>query len=184
MYRFNFSEKNVKRAIEFLQGKHTTPPSFLKGRHSQIKRGSLYLDNKQVIPTNNVEDFLRKKILSAKVPLSRDSLYYFMQQKYINVSRAKIDKLLKGQSVIRETDNRQPTTTRKKRKVHKKGQLHFDLVEIKFKDLPFTPTDKDIEVSKGYFFGCVDQLTGLSFFEFSPYKDYTDITPIAERAFK
>ena len=184
MFRYNFSAKSVKQGIDFVQGKQKAKPSFLTGRKGSVKKGRLFINDKEVIASGKVESFIRDKILSATVPLARDSLYYFFQQKYINVPRAKIDKILKAQSVIRETDNRQPTTTQKKRKVHKKGQLSFDLVEIKFKDLPFTPTDPDIEVNKGYFFGCVDQLTGLSYFEFTPHKDYENITPVAEKCFK
>ena len=184
MFRYNFSANSVKQGIDFIQGKNKTKPSYLKGRKTSVKAGKLFIDDKEVIPSGKVEDFIRDKILSASVPLARDSLYYYFQRKYINIPRAKIDKILKAQSVIRESDNRQPTTTQKKRKVHKKGQLSFDLVEIKFKDLPFEPTDPDIEVTKGYFFGCVDQLTGLSYFEFSPHKDYENITPVAEKCFK
>ena len=184
MFRFNFSEKNIKHAIDFLKGKSKIQQNFLKGRTASVKNGKLFINNKEVIPTKKVTEFVREKILSGEVPLSRDSLYYYLQQKYINIPRASIDKLLKAQSVIRESDNRQPTTTRKKRKVNKKGQLSFDLVEIKFKDLPFEPEDPDIEVEKGYFWGCADQLTGLSHFVFSPHKDYKNITPIAEKSFK
>ena len=122
MFRYNFSANSVKQGIDFIQGKNKTKPSYLKGRKTSVKAGKLFIDDKEVIPSGKVEDFIRDKILSASVPLARDSLYYYFQRKYINIPRAKIDKILKAQSVIRESDNRQPTTTQKKRKVHKKGQ--------------------------------------------------------------
>ena len=186
MYRYNFSDKNVNDAIRFLKGvggKQAEPP-FLKKHDVHVKNNKLFIDKREVIPTKHQVSFVRNKILSGEVPLARDSLYYFLQQKYINVPRAVIDKVLKAQNVVRESDSRQATTTRKKRNVFKKGQLSFDLIEIKFIDLPFEVADPDIEVEKGYFFSCADQLTGLSFFKWSPHKTQKEITPIAEECFK
>jgi len=84
--------------------------------------------------------------------------------------------------------------------VNTKGQLHIDLVEISFKDLPFEPAaimdanyDKktleekaegEHEVNKGFFFGVVDSLTSLAYYKFSKFKGYKQITPIAKEGFK
>jgi len=108
-----------------------------------------------------------------------------LSKSYYGISRAVIDKVLRSQRVIRETDNNKPTTTRVKRKVHKKGQLEFDLIDIRFKDFPFKPTGRKHLLSRdfGFIFSCVDKLTGLAFGEYIPgkFQKYTD--PVARRCF-
>ena len=100
------------------------------------------------------------------------------------VSRAVLDKFLKAQRIIRETDRQQPEVRRKGRKVLKKGQLHLDLVELKFRDLPFKPTDRDIDddVSKGYVLGMVDALTSLAYYKWHPHKTQSEVTPLVKQA--
>jgi hypothetical protein len=117
------------------------------------------------------------------------------------VSRAAIDRFLKKQRVIRETDNQQATTKRPGRKVKKKGQIHYDLIELKYKDLPFEPDDlppfepenmteeelaegEEDPIHKGYIFSAVDALTSLGFFRFHATKTHREVTPLAKQAFE
>jgi hypothetical protein len=103
-----------------------------------------------------------------------------------------VDKFLKAQRIIRETDNTQPTTSKKpSRRVNKKGQLAFDLIELNWRDLGFTPTDKGkdedsggSETSSRYIYSCADALTGLTFLRYSKTKARTAITPIAKECFQ
>ena len=127
--------------------------------------------------------------------MSRDGLYYYLQTtNVVGPTRAQIDKFLKAQNIIRETDNSQPRTNKTSRRVLKKGILSFDLIEINWRDLGFTPTDKGSDESSDedtghtsksrYIFSCVDALTGLVFIRFSRSKKRKYITPIAKRCFK
>ena len=184
LWRYNFSTKNVDKGKRFLKGINKTEPSYLKGRKGEIKKGKLYIDGLQVVPTENVEDYIRKKVLGGRVPMSRDALYYFLSKNAIGVTRAAIDKLLKAQHIIRETDNLQPSTKKKpSRRVLKKGQIEFDLVEINWIDLGFKPTDDEVTRDAGYIFTVADSLTGLIYAKFSPTKNQKDITPRAKEGF-
>ena len=184
LWRYNFSEKNVEKGKKFVRGINKTEPSFLKGRKGEIKKTKLYIDGLLVVPKEKQETYIRNKVLGGKVPLSRDGLYYYLSKISVGVSRAAIDKFLKSQHVIRETDNLQPTTTKKaSRRVKKKGQIQFDLVEINWKDVGFKPTDQNIEKEAGYIYTCADSLTGLLFAKFAPDKTHEIITPIAKEAF-
>jgi hypothetical protein len=200
MNRYRFNEKTIVAAKKFLKGEAKREPAFLKKFKGTVKEGKLYLDDKMVVPKEKVDTFLRNKIYEGKTPLSRDAAFYWISKNTVGVSRKAVDDWLKKQRVIRETDNQQATTKRPKRQVKTKGQLHIDLVEIKWKDLPFEPKAmKDIgwekmseeekaegedEINKGYFFGCVDALTSLAYFKFAKFKTYKYITPIAHAAFK
>ena len=184
LWRFNFTEKSIDKGKKFLKGTNKTEPSFLKGRKGEIKKGHLYVDGRLVVPKTKQETFIRNKVLSGKVPMSRDGLYYYLSKISVGVSRAAIDKFLKAQHIIRETDTLQPRTKRASRRVLKKGQIAFDLVEINWKDVGFKPTDKNIEKESGYIFTVADALTGLLFAKFAPNKDREIITPVAEEGFK
>ena len=195
MFRYNFNKKNVDTAIKFLEKKGKTQPSFLKRFKGTVKEGKLYLDDKLVVAKEDAEEYLRKRVLSGRVPMSRDGLYYYLQTtNVVGVRRAQIDKFLKAQNIIRETDNAQPQTKRTSRRVLKKGILSFDLIEINWKDLGFTPTDKGSDESSDedtghtrksrYIFSCVDSLTGLVYIRFSRSKKQKYITPIAKKCFQ
>ena len=174
----------MEKGKKFVKGLLKTEPSFLKGRNGTIKNGKLYIDKKLVVPKSKQTNFIRNKVLAGKVPMSRDSLYYYLNLMSVGVTRAAIDKYLKSAHIVRETDNLQPMTKHVSRKVKKKGQIEFDLVEINWKDVGFVPEDKNIEGSAGYIFTVTDALTGLLWAKFSPTKERKNITPIAEEGFK
>ena len=139
MFRYRFTKNNVDKAIKFLKGSEKKQPAFLKKYKGSVKDGNLFLNDARVIPKEEVESFLRKKVLTGKVPLSRDGLYYYLvKAKYAGVTRAQIDTFLKKQKFIRKTDRLQPTSKKTKRKVKRKGQIAYDLIEINWKDLGFT----------------------------------------------
>ena len=135
MWRYTFTKKNIDAAKAFLESKTGKEPAFLKKYKGTVKSGTLYLDGKEVIDSTKAETLVRNKVLSGKVPLSRDGLYYFFSKQTVGIRRAVIDNVLKGQRVIRETDNNKPRTTKKPRRVNKKGQISFDLIDVRFKDL-------------------------------------------------
>jgi hypothetical protein len=192
--RYRFTEKTVTQAKNFLKGTAKTQPNFLKKFKGEVKKNRLFLDGKLVVPKEKVDAYLRNRIYKGRTPLSRDASYYAISRDSVGISRAAIDKFLKGQRIIRETDNQQATSKRGSRKVTKKGQLHYDLIELKFKDLLFdidASQEHDIEVDektgekikKGYIFSMVDALTSLAFFKWHPKKSHKYVTPIAKEAF-
>ena len=202
MNRYKFTHKTIDEAKRYLKTKKGVQPNFLKRFTGSVKKGKLFLNDLQVVPKSEVESTLRKEIYDGKVPLARDTAYYYLQKKYAGIPRKTLDDFLKKQRIIRETDNAQPTTKHKSRRVNTKGQLHVDLVEIKFKDLPnrgediFVPRfklakvsnkwdgDEEGDLKKGYFFGCVDALTSLCYYRWAPSKAHRHITPVAKEAFQ
>ena len=200
--RHTFTQKIVTQAINFLKGTAKTKPNFLNKYEGKVTKRRLFLDGKLVVPKEKVEQYLRSRIYNARTPLSRDAAFYSISKDAIGVSRAAIDRFLKKQRIVVESDNQQATSKRGSRKVHKKGQIHYDLVEIKFKDLPFEPDDLPEEkadkdktdeekaegerdpVHKGYIFSAVDALTSLGFFRFHAHKTHKEVTPIAKQAFE
>ena len=187
--RYRFTNKTVDDAKAFLRGTSKKEPSFLKIYKGEVKKNRLILDGRQVVPDEKVDAYLRRRIYDGKTPLSRDAAFYLISKSVINISRKKIDHFLKRQNVIRETDNQQPTSKRGSRKVTKKGQLHLDLIELKFKDLPFVvdemPSKKmagDEALMKGYVLTLVDALTSLAYFRFHPHKTQVEVTPIVKAA--
>ena len=132
MNRYNFSMSNVTAAKKNLKGDAKREPSFLKRFKGTIVKGRLHLDGKLVVPKEKLETYLRNRIYAAKTPLSRDAAFYWISKDAVGVSRKSVDLFLKKQRIIRETDNQQASTKHKKRQVKTKGQLHIDLVEIKF----------------------------------------------------
>ena len=192
LWRYNFSDANINKGKKFIKGTIKTEPSYLKGRKGEIKKGNLFVDGRLVVPKSKQETFIRNKVLGGKVPMSRDGLYYYLSKISVGVSRAAIDKFLKAQHIIRETDTLQAKTKNASRRVLKKGQIAFDLVEINWKDVGFTPTinwealnmvPTAEERRSGYIFTVADALTGLLWAKFSPTKKRIHITPIAQEGF-
>ena len=182
--RFNFTKATVAAGIKFLRGKAKRQPRYLKIRKGSVKDGKLYLDGKLVVPVEEVNSYLRDRIYRGGTPLSRDSAFYAIHQDVVGVGRKAVDHFLKTQRIIRATDAQQPAVKKAGPKVNTKGQLHLDLIELKFKDLPFKPEDRDIDadVSKGYILGIVDALTSLSYWKWHPHKTQSEVTPIVKQA--
>jgi len=175
--RHRFTVKTVLQAKNFLRGTAKKKPAFLEKYKGTLKKNNLHLDGKLVVPKEKVDSYLRNRIYRGKTPLTRDAAFYAISKNAVGVSRSAIQTFLKKQRVIRETDNQQATSKRGSRSVHKKGQLHYDLIEIKMKDLPRVikvkgtlDVEKDKagkvvkdnegkEIRKGYIFSMVDALT-------------------------
>ena len=190
--RFRFTEKTVAQAKNFLKGHTKTEPNFLKRFKGEVKKNKLFLDGKLVVPKEKVTAYLRQRIYKGRTPLSRDAAFYAISKNVIGIGRAAIQTFLKAQRIIRETDKAQPSSKKGSRQVTKKGQLHYDLIELKFKDFPFkisADTEHDIEefkgerIRKGYIFSMVDALTSLAFFKYHSHKTHAKVTPIAKEAF-
>ena len=185
MFRYRITKDVLTKIREYLKDNTKKKPSILSKHTASVRNGTVFIDDKEAIAVEDNEKKVRELVLSGKTPLTRDALYYFLSKKYYGISRSVIDKVLRSQRVIRETDNNKPSTTRTKRKVHKKGQLEFDLIDIRFKDFPFKPTGRKHLVSRdfGFIFSCVDKLTGLAYGEFIPGKFHKYTDPVAKRCF-
>ena len=188
MNRHRFTDASVSKLKQYLKKPEGKKPNVLNKYEGTIKRGRLYLENKEVIPQERVDQYLRKKIYDGRTPMTRDGAFYWLSKHTVGLSRSRIDKFLKKQRIIRETDNQQATTKRPPRRVNTKGRLHVDLVEVKLDQLkknielpkfakkPNEEEKDEQDVKKGYFFGCVDSITSLSFYKWVPFKSYRFVT--------
>ena len=137
MNRYNFTEERIKALKSYVKKPEGRKPVVLNKHEATIQKGKLYLDGKQVIPKNKVEETLRRKILSGQIPLTRDAAFYWLSKKYVGLSRKAVDDFLKKQRIIRETDNAKAKTTATNRKVGEAGE--HDSMETDM------PSDADLE---------------------------------------
>ncbi len=191
MNRYNFSKAEIKRA---LSGNNV--PNFMTRYAFKAKGGKLYFEGREVIPNEERENYLRKILYDKEsdLPLARDSLFYLLQKRVINISKRFIESFLKKQKVI---VNRTARPRQEKRKlvrhIKKAGSVSADLVHIEPNDLPsgympdpeqedmaaYNPADDDKKnkpkwgkVKKTYYmYNMVDKLTSYLVTEIVPSKE-------------
>ena len=191
MNRYNFSKSEIKRALSGVN-----VPNFMKKYPFKAKGGKLFLEGREVIPNEEREAYLRKILYDKEsdLPLARDSLFYLLQKRVINVSKRFIESFLKKQKVI---VNRTARPRKEKRKlvrhIKKAGSVSADLVHIEPNDLPsgympdpeqedmaaYNPADDDKKnkpnwgkVKKTYYmYNMVDKLTSYLVTEIVPSKE-------------
>ena len=129
-------------------------PSVRKLAHGRL---ALFDGPKRVVSHDLVDDVLRELMLSSEsdVPLSRDSGYYVIQQRYIGISRRALMGFLAKQTDLQLTQNRLGETKKKGPELHHKGILEADLIEGKKKDVRGLGKGYD-----WYWLTVIDRLTG------------------------
>ena len=109
MWRYKFTDKNIQQAIKFLKTqKGRSPPYVKKDMEPKVKDGKLFLKDKEVLLPSKIEKTLLTLVKSGKAPLTRDSLYAYLQKEYVNIRRATVDDFLRSQSWITDTANVKP----------------------------------------------------------------------------
>ena len=109
MWRFKFTDSNIKQAIKYLKTDKGPKPTYIKDSLSpKVVDGMLELKGKKVLPPSKIQSTLEKIVKSGKAPLTRDSLYAYLQKQYVNIRRAPVDNFLRSQSWITDTSNRRP----------------------------------------------------------------------------
>ena len=85
---FSFSAENVDAAIKYLKGKGKDQPSFLKKKQFKVKDGSLYVQDRMVIPDEQRDTFLRELVYGdKKFPFGRDSLFHMASEPFKAIHR-------------------------------------------------------------------------------------------------
>ena len=151
-------------------------PNFMNRYAFKKKNGKLFFEGREVIPNEERETYLRKVLYdkTSDLPLGRDSLFYALKKKVINISKRDISRFLKAQNVIVERTARPKQEKRKfVSTVKKAGVVSADLAHIVPKDLPpgYMPKheeESDEEDRKKprkkkdyYMYNMVDKLTGF-----------------------
>ena len=143
-----------------LKGSFQAPdlPSGPKGKH--LLYGREDGDWKRIVPTEEVDDYLRGELLSSesRMPLSRDSAHYYLQKRTIGISRRRAYAFLEKQSVIQKTRNIPNERKKGGKMIEKRGDCEMDLIEGQGRDL-------DRLSDNWYWLSLVDRLTGYGVVE-------------------
>ncbi len=196
MNRFKYGEAAVDKAIKFLKSKKGTAPSFLTqfpGAFT-VRKGKLYADGKQVIPTESRESFLREIVYGkrSEYPFGRDSLFAILKHEVLNVSKRDIEAFLNAQGPLVHRRARPKKEKREHlRSIKKTGILSVDLAHIRAADFTELFPDKGHDYmgapgSKGYqqdryFLNAVDLLTGYLLTEVLQGKTPKEVAPKLKR---
>ncbi len=69
----------------------------------QLRNGSLFYQNKELIPEERTEAVMTHELMKNGMPLSRDATYQYLRQKYFGFKRAVIDRWMKSLEVYQLT---------------------------------------------------------------------------------
>jgi hypothetical protein len=148
--RVKFNRARVKKLIA-----DKAVPTWAQTK--SVRQGKLYLNELEVVPSEDVEQWLRTRIYKNKniISLSRDSGYTdYIARETLGISRKRWFDWLSSQDVHQQFAKRQQPTKLAGRKISNFGFLEMDLVEVKQKDTPSRTTDT-------YIFTLVDKLSSF-----------------------
>ena len=159
-----------------------------------MRKGKLYADGKQVVPTESRESFLREIVYGkrSEYPFGRDSLFAILKHEVMNVSKRDIEAFLNAQGPLVHRRARPKKEKREHlRSIKKTGILSVDLAHIRAADFTKLFPDKGHDYmgapgSKGYqqdryFLNAVDLLTGYLLTEVLQGKTPKEVAPKLKR---
>ena len=127
MNRYKISKDSLAKAKEFVSTgkKHLEAPNWaVKYKDSlKIKAGKLYFEDRLIIPRENVEAYLRKRIYSKgddALQSSRDGAHYQLLKETVGITRRNLMEFLKAQKTLGTTRIAAPTPKSKGGKKERK----------------------------------------------------------------
>lgn len=186
MNRYKILNSDYPRAKKYLEGKSfkkDSPNWAVKFKDDlQFKNGKLYFRELPVIPDEDVDQFLRDEIYNkdSDLPLSRDGAFHLIKQRVAGISRARLMRFLKAQSVVESTRNARPAPRQKPGVPQKEFHFETDLVFVRKPDFlkiskHFGKTIKQFE---SYIVTTVEKITGVCRLSYVKVKDQKVVTPI------
>ena len=154
--RVKFNRARVKKLIADHKSSKKLPSW---AEDVTIKGSNLFFQGKQVVPSEDVDDFLRERVYSkTKSPVSmvRDAGYTKIQKETIGISRRRFMSWLKRQEIHQQNSLRPKEAKRAGQKVYSRNIVQADLVEAKTKDLQVLGRKLDT-----YFLTVASLLTGF-----------------------
>jgi len=147
--RVQFNRARVSQLIRDHQDKKKLPSW---AQDVQIRQNKLYIGDLEVVPREDVEEWLRSRIYSTKpISLSRDSGYTdYIARETLGISRRAFYSFLSAQDIHQRLASRPKPAKVGGRRVYKKGIVQIDLVEHK---------KTDTGRADGYIFTMVDRLS-------------------------
>ena len=189
MNRYKIGAEQIPIVKKFLAGKAVNSvPNWAKKYKSDlsVKRGKVFYQEKEIVPKENVNEYLRKIFYTKDevVPLSRDGAFHiiFKQRPVIGVSRRAIMTFIKGQEPI-ESGRAAVPQRKKKGGIPLKGYyFETDLIFIRKNDLvnanPRFRKSYKYQKDETYIVSTVEKLTGLVRVQHVTTKDKNIVGPI------
>ena len=176
MNRYKIFEKDLKPVINKLQGKDVSPlPNWFKKNKEalSIKNGTLFFQEKEVIPREKVDATLRDAFYKkdSAVPWARHSGYADISKRYVGISKRAFAGFAQRQRVKIRTDNVPRKITKQGRKLSKKGVIEIDLYFTSRSDLPTYiqkkyPDSIEKHSPHHYTLTMIDKLTSLTYLSY------------------
>ena len=142
MNRYKIDKEGIAAAKKFLKtGKgHLQAPNWAIKFKDQLKvNGSkIMFENRELIPREDVEDYLRKRLYSKgddAIQSSRDAAFYQLLKETVGITRRNLMDFLKAQKTLGATRSAAPAPKSKGGKKIKNYVLETDLVFIRKDDL-------------------------------------------------
>ena len=184
--RYKINKAGVAKAIRFLKsGKgHLDVPTWVEKFKSQlkIKNGKLYFEGREIVPREDVDKYLRKRLYSKgddAIQTSRDSAHYQLLKETVGITRRLLMNFLKAQRTLGETHSALPEPKSKGGKRIDGYVLETDLVFVKKDDLVAANPrfEKKHKPDLVYILTTVEKATGLCKLAYITTKEAHVVTP-------
>ena len=184
--RYKVSKADYDKAKLYLNGKSfkkDTPSWAVKFKEDiSFRNGKLYYKELPVIPTEDVDSYLRGQVFDKQsdLPLSRDGAFHLIKQRVAGITRARLMRFLKAQSVVESTKNAQPKPKQMSGKPLKNFHFEADLVFVRKPDLVEISDkfNKTVKKHETYIVSTCEKLTGLCRLGYVSTKEQRIVTPI------
>jgi hypothetical protein len=188
MNRYKVYEKDFAAAKKFLSGKgfRKDSPSWAVKHKDKLsfKGGKLFFDNKEIVPVEKVESYLRDMLYSAKerVPMSRDAAFHLLKKRIGGgISRRTLMNFISGQNV-NESGRAAVPKVKTGGKPIKNYTIEFDLVFIRRNDLEkmnkrFKQADREDIPFESYIISVCEKSTGMCVLGYTKRKLSHIVTP-------
>ena len=184
--RYKFTKAGIAKAKKFLStGKgHLNIPTWCEKFKDQlkIKNGKVHFEDREIIPKEDVETYLRKRLYSKgddAIQSSRDGAHYELLKQTCGITRRKLMDFFKAQKTLGETRDALPEPKSKGGAKIKNYVLETDLVFIKKKDLVASNPrfEKKHDRDLVYCLTTVEKATGLCKLDLTTSKEANVVTP-------
>ena len=199
--RYTIKKSDFPKAILYLQGKafkNKSPSWAVKNKDFlQIVDGKVRYNNLPIIPTEDVETYLRGLVFNkgSKTPLSRDGMYHLLKTTVAGISRRRVMEFLRGQSVIVKGKPAEPVPKLAGTPL-KTYHIEFDLIFLKKNDVKKAnkhfrddrglegETEKGKQPGLTYIVSTVEKVTGLCRLSWVKTKEPKIVSPVVIRHLK
>ena len=180
--RYKFLLADIPKVKAFLKDNEKTNgvPHYAKKFKADItiKRGKLYYQDREIVPRENVEDYLRDKLYSkdATIPFGRDSAHYSLLKTTVGISRRVLYDWLMAQKNIVDSKPSLPKPKLRSGIKRKKLTLGTDLIFVRREDLIRSNPkfENDNLKQETYIITTVENCSGLVQLSYLQSKDQTN----------